>query len=80
MDLAPTIFPVADKKIFRRQVWVNPRLIVSSCILCDRIAASTDLHLLFVVEGLHECQKKNNSPDSDDAPNKRTTGRKIPTP
>ena len=41
--------PVAEAKIFRRQVWDNPRLIVSTCMLCEQVAASADLRLLSLV-------------------------------
>lgn len=52
---------MADAKSFRRQVWDNPRLVVSTCMLCEQVAASADLRLLSLVEALHECRKENNS-------------------
>jgi hypothetical protein len=48
----------APKK-FRREVCPNnPHLVVSTCGVCDRKAASSDLRLLVLAENLHECWPK----------------------
>ena len=45
-------------KAFKREVSINPRLVISTCTICARKAASTDLRLLVLAETLHECSEK----------------------